>query len=109
MPVRVASAAVALVALGLLSQTGCGPAKLNETRTWELDGGDGNSILLPAVSKPQTVKVEFTSSEGEVSVLLVKEDDLPKGSAEDAILGVEASKALGKANGKSGNYSAEVP
>ena len=97
---------IAVVAIGLFSGVGCGPGKLNESRTWEMGREDVKALDLPAVAKPQTIKVEFTSSDADVEVCLFKEADA-KGDA--GLSQATTDKALGKANGKGGNFSAEVP
>ena len=72
MPTRLLTIAIAF---GALSLFGCGPSKLNESKSWELETGDGRALDLPAVSKPQKVNVEFSSSDGDVTVLVFKEED----------------------------------
>lgn len=94
------------LALGLLL-VGCRPPTLNENKTLELDNEVvARSIDLPAVPKAQKVTVEFTSSEGDVLVLVVKEEDA---RGEDALMSAEVSKALGNKRGKSGSFTVEVP
>jgi hypothetical protein len=95
-----------LVALGLVALAGCGPGKLDVSKTLEVDSGEGRAVDCPAVAKPQTIAVEFTSSDADVNVYLFKEEDA---KGEDGIVTSDASKALGKARGKTGNFSAEVP
>jgi hypothetical protein len=98
---------VAVAALGLLLVAGCGPAKLNESKVLTLD--DNNSaraVILPAQSKPQKITVDYSSSDGDVSVYVFKEEDLPK---EDPLITAPPAKALGKHQGKQGNFTVEVP
>ncbi len=85
---------------------GCGPAKLNESRTIELDSGDAKAIDLDGQHKAQTVTVEFSSPNAEVSVYLFKADDA---KGDDGLLGADPSKALAMKKGKSDTLSAEVP
>ncbi len=96
----------ALFALALLVVVGCGPAKLNESRSLTLDSGEAKAIDLPAVAKAQNVTVEFTSSAGEVTVYLFKESDA---KGEDGMLLSDAKKALGQKQGKEGSFTTEVP
>lgn len=103
MPIR--SSLLAL-ALGLLL-TGCGPAKLNETKTLKLDKETmATSLSLPAQSKPQTITVEFNSSEGEVTVGVFKKEDI---KTDDDMTTVALSKALASKKGKSESFTVDVP
>lgn len=95
-----------LVAFALFAVVGCGPAKLNESRSLALDSGEAKAIDLPAVSKAQNVTVEFTSSAGEVTVFLFSEADAKGG---DGLLLSDPKKALGQKQGKEGSFTAEVP
>jgi hypothetical protein len=99
---------VVLLAVGSLFLAGCGPGKLDVSKTYDLDSGEAQAIDCPAVGKPQTIKADFTSSECDVNVFLFKEEDA-KASDPDSILTAQSSKALAKASGKSGSLSAEVP
>jgi hypothetical protein len=94
-----------VVALALLLAAGCGPPKLNESRTWNLAAGEVNSLDLPAIATAQKVHVEFTST-GEVAVIAMKEEDA-KGNS--GLMNADVSKALGKGQGKSGEFSFDVP
>jgi hypothetical protein len=96
----------AVVALGLLALAGCGPGKLNESRNWDIDSGEAKAVDLPAIAKPQTVKVEFTSSDADVTVYVFKEADA---KGEDGLVASDPSKALAKASGKTGSFTADVP
>ena len=97
---------VAILAVGSLLLAGCGPATLNENKTLTLDTEYGaRAIDLPSVSKPQTVNVEFSSSDGEVTVLLFKEEDA-KGDNMDIFPG---AKALAQKRAKADSFSVEVP
>jgi len=93
------------VALALLLSAGCGPPKLNESRSWSMSTGEVNAIDLPAIAKDQKVTVEFTSS-SEVSVVAMKEADA---KGEKGLENPDETKALGKARGKSGEFSFDVP
>jgi hypothetical protein len=95
------------VALGLLLATGCRPAKLNETKTLTLDMKHAaQGVKLDAQKKPQTVTVEFSSSDGEVTVCVFKQDDLKD---DDDMAMTEDKKALGRKKGKAESFSVEIP
>ena len=85
-----------VVAVGFLTAAGCGPAKLDETRTYTLDpkADSARALDLPAQPKPQTVTVEYTSSEDGIEVGLYKAADVGKD------LLVTPSKALKAEKGK---------
>jgi len=87
---------------------GCGPGKLEESRTWDLDGGEARALDLPAVSKPQKINVEFTSSEGDVSAFVFKEEDV---KGEDGLRNadINAKKAIASKTSKGETFSADVP
>jgi hypothetical protein len=94
-----------LLTLTLLWVGGCGPKRLNVSKTFNVDG-DMPYLEFDAQPKPQTIQVEFTST-GEVSVLLYKEEDL---RGKDALINAKPEKALGKViKGTEGRFSAEVP
>jgi hypothetical protein len=98
-----------LIALApvLLAAAGCGPKPINESRTFTLDREVGAQRLeLPAAKKAQKLTVEFSSSEGEVSVLVFKSADVKD---EDAMLTVEPAKALGSKRGKADTFAVDVP
>jgi len=98
----------ALLAVALAWLAGCGPAKLNESRTWEMEAGDARAIDLPGQPKPQTLNVDFSSSEGDVTVYVFKEDDL---KGKEALNEVEAhaKKALKQAKSKGESFTVDVP
>jgi len=100
-----ASVAAALL---LASINGCGPAKLNDTRTLNLDGfGDIQVLELDPQPKPQTIRVEFSTSGGEVSVFLYKEEDV---RGNEGVVNANPAKAIAKSTKKKeDNISAEVP
>lgn len=105
MPTRVL--ALAVTAVALLWLTGCGPARLNETRTWTLDGDTSARALdLPAQPKPQTINVEFSAPSNDVGVYLFKAEDA---KGEDGIAYADPKKALGGKKGKEDSFSVEVP
>jgi hypothetical protein len=98
---------VGSIAAAALFLAGCGPGKLNETRSWAgFEPEDAKAIDCPAVSKPQKLNVEFSSTEGEVSVYVFKEEDA-KGP--DGLIGSEPNKALGRKRSKADSFSVDVP
>lgn len=100
-PLLLALAPVLLVAVG------CGPKPINETKTFTLDREVGAQRLeLPAAKKAQKLTVEFSSSDGEVSVLVCKSADVKD---EDAMLTVEPAKALANKKGKGETFTVDVP
>src|SRR5262245_3428954 len=91
-PMFVRLVSASLLAVAFLCLAGCGPAKLNQSRTWaDFDVGDARAIDLDPQSKPQTITVEFSVGEGEVTALVVKKDDA---KTDDDLLSVPASKAI---------------
>lgn len=96
---------VAAFAAGLLFLAGCGPAKLNVSRSYDVGPGEANAVDLDAQPKPQKLTVEFKATE-EVTVLVFKAADA---KGEDAILTVDAAKSLAQQKGKSGTVTADVP
>jgi hypothetical protein len=93
-----------LVPLALLLAAGCGPAKLNESRTYPMAPGTPAGFDLPVIGKAQTLTVEFTSSAADVSVFVVKNPPAEMDDAPPA-----ATSVLGTATGKSGTVTAAVP
>lgn len=102
-------APIALLAIALIWVSGCGPGKLNETRTWELEGDETRAIDLPAQTKPQTITVEYSSPE-EVTVYVFKEEDA---RGEEGLLNAPANskKCLPPSpkRGKSESFSVDIP
>src|SRR5262245_13054525 len=97
---------LAFLFLGLLL-AGCGPARLNETKTLELTSEiQARSLDLPAVSKPQKINIEFSSSDKEVDVLVFKDEDV---KSDDDLAYAASSKALGKMKGEKGTFTVDVP
>src|SRR5205085_2621841 len=104
MPARPALLAV-VFALGLLPVAGCGPAKLNATAKYAMDGGDARILDLPSISKAQKVTVEFNSSAGDVSVYLIK--DFKERDGLDAA--PNGAQILDKKQAKEGSFTVDVP
>ena len=98
--------ALVTFATAFLLGSGCGPAKLNETKNLSVDAGDAKSIDLPAVPKPQKITVEFSSTNSDVTVYLFKEEDA---KGEDGLHMSDAKKALAKETGKAKSFTADVP
>jgi hypothetical protein len=93
-----------LFAAGLVALSGCGPAKLDVTKTYTMDGTP-QLVILDAQPKPQKITVEFESTGAEVTVLLIKKSDCPEG--EEAF--VPTAKAIASKKDKSGTITGEVP
>jgi hypothetical protein len=92
-----------LVPLVLLVVIGCGPAKLNESRTYPMVPGTPQGFDLPVIGKAQTLTVEFTSSAADVSVYVVKD---PPAEMDDK---PAAASVLATGSGKGGTVTAAVP
>ena len=97
--------AVVACACGLLALAGCGPAKLDESRTFTLENAAPYGLDLSAQPKPQKITVEYTSSAGEVTAYVFKAPD------PSALDDPEASKDKALATKKSvtGTLSVDVP
>jgi hypothetical protein len=95
---------VCVLLVGLLSVSGCGPAKLDVTKTLELNGETpARSIELPEQPKAQKIKVEFDAGDAEVNVGVFKAADANLDS-------LDFSKAIAAEKGKkSGTITADVP
>lgn len=86
---------------------GCGPAKLEISRTYKLDGENpAQTIELEAQSKPQTINIEFSSSDGDVTVLVFKKSEAPP--ADDALI-AEEKKAMVAKKGKAESFTVDIP
>jgi len=106
---RLRSLLIALAPV-LLVVAGCAAKKLNESAKLTLDKEYGARALdIPAQKKATTVSVEFASSDGEVSVLVFKETDVPKTPDDEALITVSASKAIVRKRGKGETFTAELP
>ena len=82
----------------LLVATGCGPTKINETKVLTLDKEVGaRGLELPAPKKAMKVNVEFSSSDGTVSVLVFKKADVKD---DQAMFEAPETKALAHKVGK---------
>jgi hypothetical protein len=91
----------------LLAATGCGPVKINESRTLKLDAGTAaQSLKIPAPSKAIKLTVEFSSSSGDVACHVFKESDVPN---EEAMTTVQPKQALGGKRGKGDTFTVDVP
>jgi hypothetical protein len=100
-PLLIALAPVLLVAAG------CGPKPINETKTLTLDTQFGaRRIEVPAAKKAQKLTVEFSSSDGEVSVLVFKAADV---QGENAMLEAPQTKALANKKGKADTFTVDIP
>jgi hypothetical protein len=86
-----------LAAVAFLAPSGCGPAKLDETKSYSLNPGDTQTLALPAQPRPQRLTVDF-DADNPVEVFILKTADvsdpdapLPTGKA----LAIERAKASG--------------
>lgn len=77
-----------LAAVVVLAPAGCGPAKLDETKTYSVTAGDTQMMILPKQPKPQRITVEYESNQP-VDVAIYKSEDVKEGEA------MPTSKALG--------------
>ena len=75
-------------------------------KKYPLDAGQAKAIDLPAISKPQKITVEFSSSASEVSVYLIK--DFKAGEDPDP-LSPKKDQILETKQGKEGSFSVDVP
>jgi hypothetical protein len=92
---------------GLLALAGCGgAAKLNVSKSYDMDAGEAKSIDLNPEKTAQKINVEFTSSAADVSVLLFKDADV---KTDDDLTSAEAGKALNKEKGKAGSFTVDLP
>lgn len=92
-------------AIGLVALAGCGPAKLDVTKTYTLES-EPQIIFLDAQPKPQKITIEFESSASPITVLLIKDADVPKD--EDGF--IPTSKAIAfKSGEKAATFSGDVP
>ncbi len=89
MPARLLTLAAAV----FLLSSGCGPAKLDESRTYDLDPGEIKFLQLPAQPKPQRLTVEFEAT-SPIEVVIYKAED-----AKD-LENLPASKALASEKSK---------
>lgn len=93
-----------LLATGLVALCGCGPAKLDVSKEYDMDN-EPKMVILDAQPKPQKITVEFESTQGDVTVMLIKTAEIPKD--EEAF--VPTSKAIEFKKDKSGTFSGDVP
>jgi hypothetical protein len=99
---RLARYAFIALAFGLL--TGCGPAKLEVTRTFTIDT-QTESLILDPQPKPQRITVEFSSTASDVSVYLIKSED----KESELLTTPDKAKTLDSKTGKEGALTADVP
>lgn len=101
MPLR---PALFVSAAAFLLMAGCRP-RLDEKRSFTLEPGSAQFIELPAISRPQRITVEFTSSAGPVSVYLIKNFKEEDGMKEAP---PQKEQTLDMKRGESGAVSADV-
>jgi hypothetical protein len=94
------------VMAGLLALAGCGPAKLDETKTLVIDPAESpaRSVILSAQPKAQAVTVEFESTADEVNVGVFKDAD-----AKDLNTVAWAKAIKAETGKKSGTFTADIP
>jgi hypothetical protein len=98
-------ASVAAVAAGLVILSGCGPATLNFSKAYKMEPGRAEGPIFDKQSKPQKLTINFTSSDGEVTVLLFKSEDV----TELNIFDLDPKKALGFKSGAGETFVVDVP
>ena len=97
------------LAISILLLAGCGPAKLDVSKTYNVGPNNpAQGIELAAQSKPQTINIEFSSSAGEVSVYVLKKSDYPDPDGNDLVT-ADSKKAIAAKKGKAESFSAEIP
>jgi hypothetical protein len=77
-----------LAAIAFLPLAGCGPAKLDITKTYKVVPGDTQFVILPAQPKPQRITVEYEADQP-VEIGVYKSDDV-----KDQDTALPTSKAL---------------
>ena len=97
----------AVAAVAVLALAGCGPGKLSEVKSFDMESGNVKAFDTPAQKVAQTVKVEV-SSDNPVDVYA-----LPGVSVDDAVnmLPEEAKKKAAGSKEKvtSGSFTVPVP
>lgn len=79
----------------LLAPAGCGPAKLDEKKTWPITAGDTQMMHLPKQSRPQRVTVEYESDQP-VDVAIYKSEDVKEGDlVPSKALAIDRAKTTG--------------
>jgi hypothetical protein len=92
-----------VLAAGVFALSGCGPAKLDVTKSYTLDGLP-QMVLLDPQPKAQKITIDFEAG-AEVTVLLMKKSDCPEG--EEGF--VPVAKAIAYKKEKSGSFSGDLP
>jgi hypothetical protein len=91
-----------LAAAVLLAPAGCGPAKLDEKRSYSVVSGETQMMLCPKQPQPQRITVEYDSDQP-VDVGIYKSEDVKEGDV------LPTSKALAVDRAKSkGSISADL-
>jgi hypothetical protein len=91
------------LAVALVTLSGCGPARLDETKAYSLEMGETRAISPPAQSKPQTITVDYEAAPADVSVGAFKAADVKD------LNFPQFNKAIKADSGKKGSFAAEVP
>jgi hypothetical protein len=98
---------VLVLAPVLLVAAGCSPKPLQESKTLTLDKEWGARALdIPAQKKAMKMTVEFSSSDGEVTVLVFKAADI---KTEDELIMTGSTKALGSKRAQADSFTVDVP
>lgn len=92
------------LAAALFLLAGCGPPKLNETRTYDLAPLEAKALDLPSVSKTQKVTVEFSSTASELTVYLLRDS-----TGEPDVNAPDQAKVLASKSGKADTFAVDVP
>lgn len=94
-----------VLGIGLVAVAGCGPAKLEVEKSYNLDSGDTQWVILDPQPKPQKITVTYEAG-SELTVMLIKASEIPK----DNEGFVDLKKAIASEKSKkSGTISGDVP
>ncbi len=101
--------AFAMILVAGLSVVGCTrAAKLDAKSSYDLSGEEpAKAMILDPQPKAQKLTIDFKSSDGDVTVLVFKDADVPKGDS--GLIEADAKKALGQKKGKADSFTVDVP
>lgn len=91
--------------IGLVAVGGCGPAKLDVEKSYNLDSGESQLVILDPQPKPQKITVTYEAG-SELTVLLIKASEIKEG--EEGIVPLAKAIASEKGN-KTGTISGDLP
>lgn len=106
MPMRSVTRCWLLAVLLMPGLSGCGPNRLNVSKTYTLDVHEGRAIDLEPQRQPQKINIEFSVSDGEARVLVFRAEDAP---GDEGIMEAPVSKALANQRGSQGSFSVDLP